>query len=338
MTGTSRAALELAAELGGLPLALEQAAAYIQATGDSLAGYLAEFRRRRADLLARGEPAGYPGRWRPRGRWRSPSWSSPAPGAAGLLRLLAFCAPEAVPLGLLLRSRPGLTGAAPGRWHRCWGRCWTMSWRPRMRWRRCAGIRWSARPGTGRCRCTGWCRRSPPTRCPRSCAQAWRQAAAALVEAAIPDDPRQPDTWPVFAVLLPHAQAVLACRQRRHEADRVLPRLAAATRLPASSAADADRTGPGPRPRAPEHPDRPRQPRLLDRGGGGCGRGPRPVRRAAAHPRAGARPRAPGHPDRPRQPRRAGPGGRGMRPGPATSTPRCCPSASGCSARSTRTP
>src|SRR6516225_11517974 len=35
-----RAALELAGELGGLPLALEQAAAYVQASGDSLAGYL----------------------------------------------------------------------------------------------------------------------------------------------------------------------------------------------------------------------------------------------------------------------------------------------------------
>jgi hypothetical protein len=56
-----RAALELAGELGGLPLALEQAAAYIQATGGSLAGYVAAFERRRADLLARGEPAGYTG-------------------------------------------------------------------------------------------------------------------------------------------------------------------------------------------------------------------------------------------------------------------------------------
>ncbi len=44
-----RAALELAGELGGLPLALEQAAAYIQASGSSLAGYLALFLRRRAD-------------------------------------------------------------------------------------------------------------------------------------------------------------------------------------------------------------------------------------------------------------------------------------------------
>ncbi len=32
------------------------------------------------------------------------------PGAVGLLRLLAFCAPEAVPLRLLLQPRPGLAG------------------------------------------------------------------------------------------------------------------------------------------------------------------------------------------------------------------------------------
>jgi hypothetical protein len=55
-----RAAGDLAGELGGLPLALEQAAAYVQATGDTLAGYLASFLQRRADLLERGEPAGYP--------------------------------------------------------------------------------------------------------------------------------------------------------------------------------------------------------------------------------------------------------------------------------------
>jgi hypothetical protein len=37
----------------------------------------------------------------------------------------------------------------------------------------------------------------------------WEQAAAALVEAAVPADPRLPAAWPVCAVLLPHAQAVL---------------------------------------------------------------------------------------------------------------------------------
>jgi hypothetical protein len=36
---------------------------------------------------------------------------------------------------------------------------------------------------------------------------AWRQDAAAVIEAALPDDPRQPDTWPVFAALLPRVTA-----------------------------------------------------------------------------------------------------------------------------------
>jgi hypothetical protein len=42
-----------------LPLALEQAAAYVQASGESLAGYLGLFSRRRADVLGRGEAIGY---------------------------------------------------------------------------------------------------------------------------------------------------------------------------------------------------------------------------------------------------------------------------------------
>jgi hypothetical protein len=40
------------------------------------------------------------------------------PGAAGLLRLLAFCAPEAVPLRLLLRPREGPTEPS-GLAHHC---------------------------------------------------------------------------------------------------------------------------------------------------------------------------------------------------------------------------
>ena len=108
-----QAAAALAAELGGLPLALEQAGAYIQASGGTLAAYLAGFRRRRADLLARGRPDEYP-------ETVATTWSlafahleQAAPGAAGLLRLLAFCAPEAIPLRLLLQPRPGLTDGLP---------------------------------------------------------------------------------------------------------------------------------------------------------------------------------------------------------------------------------
>ena len=53
------AAFGLADELGGLPLALEQAGAYMQASGRSIGEYLGLFRARRAELLGRGDPAGY---------------------------------------------------------------------------------------------------------------------------------------------------------------------------------------------------------------------------------------------------------------------------------------
>jgi Tetratricopeptide repeat len=44
---------------------------------------------------------------------------------------------------------------------------------------------------------------------PADAAGAWRQAAAAVISAALPDDHRDPVTWPAFAALLPHAQAAL---------------------------------------------------------------------------------------------------------------------------------
>jgi hypothetical protein len=97
-----RAATELASELGGLPLALEQAAAYIQATGTTLAGYVSLFRDRRADLLARGEAAGHPADVAATLGLALSRLGEEAPAAAGLLRLLACLAPEPVPLDLLL--------------------------------------------------------------------------------------------------------------------------------------------------------------------------------------------------------------------------------------------
>ena len=103
-----RAALDLAGELGGLPLALEQAAAYVQASGDSLARYLASFRRR-PDLLGRGEPIGYRDTVATTWRLAFENLQEAEPRAVGLLRLLAFCAPEAIPVRLLLQPRPELS-------------------------------------------------------------------------------------------------------------------------------------------------------------------------------------------------------------------------------------
>ena len=204
-----QAAIELAEELGGLPLALEQAAAYIQATVDSLAGYLAEFRRRRADLLPRGEPVGYTGTVAAAWSLAFAQVEESAPGAAGLLRLLAFCAPDAVPVGLLLQSRPGLAGQlspavaevlAP-----------LLGDALAVKDAVAALRRYSlVRPAGDRTVTVHRLVQAVTAdQMPDELRDAWRQAAAAVVEAALPDDARQPGTWPVFAALLPHAQAAL---------------------------------------------------------------------------------------------------------------------------------
>ena len=163
-----RAALELAGELGGLPLALEQAAAYVagQRGEPGRVPVLVPAAARRTCWAAASRP-GTPRRWRPPGGWRLRSLQQAAPGAAGLLRLLAFCAPEAVPLRLLLQPRLGLAGRL--------GQEVAPVLAPLLEDPLAAGDaigalrRYSliSPPVDGWCRCTGWSRPSPLVRCPR---------------------------------------------------------------------------------------------------------------------------------------------------------------------------
>jgi tetratricopeptide (TPR) repeat protein/DNA-binding XRE family transcriptional regulator len=93
-------------ELGGLPLALDQAGAYIEETGCGLSGYLDRYQSRSVDLLMR------------RGRFVADHPESVGmtfalsyeqvermnKAAAALLRLCAFLAPDAIPEELLTKS------------------------------------------------------------------------------------------------------------------------------------------------------------------------------------------------------------------------------------------
>jgi Tetratricopeptide repeat len=205
-----QAASGLAEELGGLPLALEQASAYIQATGGSLAGYLASFRHRRDHLLARGEATGY-------GKTVATTWSlafgqleGSAPAAAGLLRLLACYAPEAIPLILLLQPRTGLAGKL--------GAEVTPALAPLLDEPLAAGDAIAALrryslvtpAGDGSVSVHRLVQAVTTAQMPTEVVGQWRQAAAALIEAAIPDNTGLPQAWPVCAALLPHAQVALA--------------------------------------------------------------------------------------------------------------------------------
>jgi hypothetical protein len=211
-TGDSdeQAAAALADEVGGLPLALEQAAAYMQAVGESLTGYLALFRRRRSDLLRRGKPSGYGGTVATAWDLAFKQLEQSAPEAVGLLRLLAFCAPEAVPLRLLLQRQPGITERLSPQVAEVLV--------PLLEDELAADDAIAAlrryslvRPAEdGAVSVHRLVQAVTDDQIPAELAGQWPRAAAALIEAAIPTGSRKRDRWRDFAALLPHAEKALA--------------------------------------------------------------------------------------------------------------------------------
>ncbi|HEY7200918.1 MAG TPA: FxSxx-COOH system tetratricopeptide repeat protein, partial [Candidatus Dormibacteraeota bacterium] len=104
------AAGAIAEALGCLPLALEQAAAYVTASGRDLAGYAELLRRRQVELLREGTPEDYPqpvaGTW----RLSLERVEAERPEAADLLRLCAFLAPDDIPVRVLTAGAGELPG------------------------------------------------------------------------------------------------------------------------------------------------------------------------------------------------------------------------------------
>ena len=204
-----QAAVMLAIELGGLPLALEQVGAYVQTTGTTLAGYLALFEGRRAELLARGEAAGHPADVAATLGLALSRLAGEAPAAAGLARLLACLAAEPVPLALLLQHRPGLVDQL--------GDAVAPDLAPLLEDPLAAGDAIAALRryslvtpgGDGTVLVHRLVQAITLAQLPTEVADQWRQAAATLVEAAIPAETELPAAWPVCAVLLPHARAIL---------------------------------------------------------------------------------------------------------------------------------
>ncbi|MGH8920288.1 MAG: FxSxx-COOH system tetratricopeptide repeat protein [Actinomycetes bacterium] len=88
-------------ELGGLPLALAQAGCYVVLGALDLAGYLALYRDRRAELHRQGHAPDYPATVAT--TWQLAFDQLTAPARA-LLNLLAWYAPDTIPLDQLLRD------------------------------------------------------------------------------------------------------------------------------------------------------------------------------------------------------------------------------------------
>ncbi|MGH3916443.1 MAG: FxSxx-COOH system tetratricopeptide repeat protein [Pseudonocardiaceae bacterium] len=208
--GDAAAAAKLAEELDSLPLALEQAAAYLRATGRRLREYLALLRDQRAELLSRGQPWGYDVSVASTWTLAFQQLHATDPAAIALLRLLACYAPDAIPIRLLLapRAEPPLL-AHP--------EVATLV-EPLLRsdfavddavtaLRRYSLL---GPPRDGRVSVHRLVQAVTLDQLSGTERSAWRATAATLLDAALPDEPDRRDAWPAYAMLLAHARAALS--------------------------------------------------------------------------------------------------------------------------------
>ncbi|MCM0674938.1 FxSxx-COOH system tetratricopeptide repeat protein [Micromonospora phytophila] len=98
-------ARRLAAELGDLPLALEQAASWLLTMLSSVDEYLVDLKQHARELLGEGQPRQYRGTVLTVVSMALAALREQNPAAAQLIQLLAFLSPEPVPMRLLWEGR-----------------------------------------------------------------------------------------------------------------------------------------------------------------------------------------------------------------------------------------
>jgi tetratricopeptide (TPR) repeat protein len=197
--GSDQASLEALAEvLGDLPLALEQAAAYLEETGTPPDEYLALLRDRAPELFALGRPT-------TSDQTIATTWTASldrirttTPAAEDLLRLCAFFGPDDLPRSLLTDHPDVLPEPLAA------------AVLDQLGFQQLLGAlrRYSLVTVTGDAvsmhRLVQAVVRDGLV--PNDQRQ-WATVALDLIRATLPDRPEQVDAWPVYARLLPHALA-----------------------------------------------------------------------------------------------------------------------------------
>jgi hypothetical protein len=190
----------VAEALGGLPLALEQAAAYLEASGRDLASYAELLRTRLVELMTLGRPDDYPQPVATTWELSFERVEGECAAAACLLRLCAFLAPDDIPIGVLQANAAEVPGSvAP-----------TLADgvafdRAVVTLRHYSLVERSG-DGLRVHRLVQAVVRESLTAGER---EAWLAAAIRVLAAGFPDRPEgRPQEWPLCGRLLPHVQAV----------------------------------------------------------------------------------------------------------------------------------
>jgi tetratricopeptide (TPR) repeat protein len=106
IAGADKAEAKVLAEsLGRLPLALEQAGAYIEETGCTLSHYLGLIKDHREEVLQRGQPLNYKDTVATTWDLSFKQVEAKSPASADLMKLLAFLAPDDIQIKLLVEGK-----------------------------------------------------------------------------------------------------------------------------------------------------------------------------------------------------------------------------------------
>jgi tetratricopeptide (TPR) repeat protein len=195
-----QAAMSLARDTGDLPLALEQAAAYVDATGLELAEYVERFRTRQAELMSVGRLTEYPQTVAATWELAFHDLREAAPAAADLLALCAFLAPEALPVELLRAGAVHLPA----------GSSLVTAVADDLRWdETVAALRRYSLVDirSGELSVHRLVQAMGREELSEAARRTWAEVAIKVLAAAFPSDSHNLRTWPRCAALLPHALA-----------------------------------------------------------------------------------------------------------------------------------
>jgi tetratricopeptide (TPR) repeat protein/transcriptional regulator with XRE-family HTH domain len=195
----SEAAGTVAEMLGLLPLALEQAAAYLELSGRDLASYAELLRTRLVELMREGTPEGYPRPVATTWQLSFERMEGERPAAASLLRLCAFLAPSDIPISVIRAA----AGELPDGLRAALDDDVELD-------RTIAALRRYSlvdRQGDG-LRVHRLVQTVVRESMAASQRRLWLAAAIRLLRAAHPEQVETGDAWPLCARLLAHAQAV----------------------------------------------------------------------------------------------------------------------------------
>lgn len=190
---------QLAAALGDLPLALEQAAACIDQAGISIGEYIIDFESYWAEILGQNRPAGqYPTSAAMAWELSFRRIETMNPLAAQLLTLCGFFAPDGIPLEMIHNSRAELNPKFRKALKDVTGLREAMEILERFSLARASEKTISIHGVIGAL---------AQDRLVDIDRMSWASTAVRIVSSAFPFDSQNPNSWPVCGEVLPHALA-----------------------------------------------------------------------------------------------------------------------------------